>query len=299
MTNSRRTRLRLTDGRDLDVFESGPTNGPVLLFHHGQPGSCLPIRAISDAAHRLGLRFVTTSRPGYGDSTRQPERRMVDVVADSAAVLDFVGAERCLVAGWSAGGPHALACGARLAERVDAVAVIAGIAPYPAEGMDWVAGMSEDNAVWFGKALEGEAALRPLEDVWREQVLQTTAADLATAWSSFLAAVDRAALTGETGEELIENMREGYRLGADGSIDDGIAFTKPWGFALAEIAVPTLLWHGTEDLLVPFSHGKWLAARIPGVVAHLEEGEGHLSIGLGKIDRILEELVATRDRTGH
>jgi pimeloyl-ACP methyl ester carboxylesterase len=291
-------RLQLADGRALDVLASGPVDGPVLMFHHGQPGSCLPIRAITDTAHRLGLRFVTTSRPGYGDSTRQPGRRVVDVVADTAAVLDLVGAERCFVAGWSGGGPHALACGARLAGRVDAVLVLAGIAPYPAEGMDWLAGMGEDNVVWVGKALEGEAALRPLEEAQREQVLQATAADLAIAWNSFLSAVDRAALTGEAGEEWIEHMREGYRVGVDGSIDDGIAFMKPWGFALAEIAVPTLLWHGTEDLLIPFSHGKWLAARIPGVVAHLEEGEGHLSIGFRKIDRILRELVSAGDRTG-
>jgi pimeloyl-ACP methyl ester carboxylesterase len=224
----------------------------VLLFHHGSPGSCLPIRAVTDAAHHLGLRLVTTSRPGYGDSTRQPERRVVDVVADTAAVLDLVGAERCLVAGWSGGGPHELACGARLAERVNAVLVLAGVAPYPSEGLDWMAGMGEDNVVWFGKAIEGESAMRPLEQVQREQLRQATVADFVAAWSSLLPPVDRAAFTGEVGEDLILALREVYRLGVDGSIDDGLAIMKPWGFALAEIAVPTLLWHGTEDLMAPF-----------------------------------------------
>jgi pimeloyl-ACP methyl ester carboxylesterase len=108
-----------------------------------------------------------------------------------------------------------------------------------------------------------------------------------------LSAVDRAVFTGELGEELAGTMQEGLRVGVDGWLDDDLAFTKPWGFKLAEVAVPTLLWQGTEDLMVPISHGKWLAERIPGAVVHLEEGEGHLSIAFGAIDRMLRELVAT------
>jgi pimeloyl-ACP methyl ester carboxylesterase len=292
MTMSKRTTLRLADGRGLDLYESGPPGGQVLVFHHGTPGSCVPFRALVDAAHRLGLRFVTTSRAGYGGSTRHPGRSVVDVVADTAAVLDAVGAERCLVAGWSGGGPHALACGARLAERVAAVLVIAGAAPYLAEGLDFLAGMGEENVVEFSKALEGEAALRPYLEEQREQLRQGTAADLVTALSTIFPAVDRAILTEEFGEDLAANFHEGLRVGVDGWVDDDLAFVQPWGFALAEVAVPTLLWQGTEDLAVPIAHGKWLAERIPGVVAHLEVGEGHLSIAVGAIERMLRELVA-------
>ncbi len=115
MATSSRMQLRLADGRSLDLYESGPRDGAVLLFHHGTPGSRVPFRAIERAAHRQGLRVVTTSRPGYGDSTRHPRRSVLDVVADTRAALDAVGADRCYVAGWSGVGPHALACGARLA----------------------------------------------------------------------------------------------------------------------------------------------------------------------------------------
>lgn len=57
--------------------------------------------------------------------------------------------------------------------------------------------------------------------------------------------------------------------------------------------MPTYLWQGSEDLMVPFAHGEWLAGQIPGVTAHLEQGEGHLSVGIGALDRMLEELAAT------
>ncbi len=292
MATSSPMRLRLADGRSLDLYMSGPRDGAVLLFHHGTPGSWVPFRVIEHAAHRLGLRVVTTSRPGYGDSTRHPRRSVVDVVADTRAVLDAVGADRCRVAGWSGGGPHALACGAQLAERVDAVLVIAGVAPYQAEGLDFLAGMGEDNVIEFGRALAGEAALRPWLEEQAGQLREVTAADLVSALGSLLPSVDRALLTAEFGEDFAANIREGLRVGVGGWLDDDLAFTHPWGFALSEIAVPTVVWQGSDDLMVPFAHGQWLAARIPGVVAHLEQGEGHLSIGVGAIDQILQELVA-------
>jgi len=92
---------------------------------------------------------------------------------------------------------------------------------------------------------------------------------------------------------MAANLAEGLRSGVDGWVDDDLAFVTPWDFSLAEIAVPTFVWQGSEDLMVPFAHGQWLAVHIPGATAHLEHGEGHLSVALGALDRMLDELVAT------
>jgi pimeloyl-ACP methyl ester carboxylesterase len=282
--------VQLPDGRRLDVRVSGPAGGLPLVYHHGTPSSARPVRALERAVHARGLRLVTTSRPGYGDSTRQPGRSVVDVVADSDAVLAALGAQRCLTMGWSGGGPHALACGARLGAAA-AVLVVAGVAPYDADGLDWMAGMGEDNVIEFSAAVQGEAQLRPYLLREGEPLRNIQAADIVSSMESLLPDVDRAVLTGEYGEDLAAAFREAVRTGVDGWLDDDLAFARPWGFSLSEISVPTMIWQGSADLMVPFAHGQWLASRLPAASAHLEDGEGHLSVGLGKLDAMLDELV--------
>jgi pimeloyl-ACP methyl ester carboxylesterase len=287
--------VRLPDGRRLDMRVSGPADGVPLVFHHGTPGAATPVRALERAAHERGLRLVTTSRPGYGDSSRQRGRVVVDVVADTAAVLAAIGTERCLIAGWSGGGPHALACGARLGAAA-AVLVIAGVAPYGAEGLDWMAGMGEENIVEFSAAVHGEDELRSYLLPQREQLKDITAAGVASSLETLLPDVDRAVLTGEFAEDMAASFREAVRVGAAGWLDDDLAFASPWGFGLEEISVPVMIWQGSADLMVPFSHGQWLASHLPAASAHLQQGEGHLSVGLGALDRMLDELVAADSR---
>jgi pimeloyl-ACP methyl ester carboxylesterase len=284
--------LTLPDGRELELVVSGPEDGPVLLFLHGTPGSSHQMGAMQDAAATHGHRLVTFSRAGYGASSRRAGRRVVDDTDDVAAVLDHVGAESCVVAGWSGGGPHALACGARLSDRVRAVAVVAGVTPYDADGLDFLAGMGEGNVEEFGRALQGEAQLRgfvePLHDAFRGITADEVAAELDT----LLPEVDRGSLTGEFADWLAALFRQAVAVSVDGWVDDDLAFTVPWGFEPADVQVPTSVWQGSEDLMVPFSHGQWLAERIPGVTAHLEHGEGHLTVLLGALPRWVGELVA-------
>ena len=281
--------VRLPDGRRLAIRVSGPASGLPLVFHHGTPGAVTPFRALERAAHARGLRLVTTSRPGYGDSSRQPGRSVVDAATDTAAVLAAIGAERCLIAGWSGGGPHALACGARLGAAA-AVLVIAGVAPYGAEGLDWMSGMGEENVAEFSAAIQGEDVLRSYLRSPGEHLRDITAADIVSSLQTLLPDVDRAQVTGEFGEDMAASFREAVRAGVDGWLDDDLAFANPWGFSLDEISVPTMIWQGTADLMVPYSHGQWLASHLPAAMAHLEEGQGHLSIGLGALDRMLDEL---------
>ena len=152
--------------------------------------------------------------------------------------------------------------------------------------------MGKDNAAEFGAALEGDDALhaflaRPypeLKDVTPEGIIESL--------RSLLPSIDRAALTDEFGEDMAASFRKASRVGIDGWFDDDMSFVRPWGFSFDQVRVPTGLWQGDVDLMVPFAHGEWLAAHVPAVSAHLLAGEGHLSIGLGELDAMLDELVS-------
>jgi len=114
-----------------------------------------------------------------------------------------------------------------------------------------------------------------------------------SALSTLLPDVDRAVLTDEYGEDMARSFAEALRVGVDGWVDDDLAFVQPWAFDLAELKVPTFVWQGTEDLMVPCRHGQWLGEQIPGVTAHLEQGGGHLSVAVGSFARMLDELAGT------
>lgn len=260
-------------------YESGDPDGVVVVYHHGTPTSGLQARWWAEDAARKGIRFVSYDRAGYGGSTRHEGRSVADVAADIAAVADYLGADRFYTWGESGGGPHALACAALLPDRVIAAATIASVAPYDAVGLDFLAGMGQANVVEFGAALEGEATLRPLLDEMRDETLGASPASLLEVLDSLLPDVDKAALTGEHAEFLHATFQQSLKPGADGWLDDDLAFTRPWGFALASIGVPVLVCQGEEDLMVPFAHGRWLAGQLPGAETMLLPGEGHLSLG--------------------
>jgi pimeloyl-ACP methyl ester carboxylesterase len=289
------TPIVLADGRELDIQVTGPQHGIPLVMHHGTPGSLVRFRVIEEAVRRRGLRMVTYSRAGYGGSTRKPGRTVADIAADVTAVLDHIGAERCVTLGWSGGGPHALASAALLPRRVVAATTIASVGPYDAEGLDFLEGMGEGNIEEFGAALAGEAKLTAALDESAAELLGAGPDEVVESMSTLLPAEDLAVVVGEAGEELAAQISEGVRLGAAGWVDDDLAFVKPWGFAVQDIRVPVFLWQGDRDLMVPFAHGRWLAERIPGAVAHLMPGEGHLSVFTNRVDEVLDELVATLD----
>ena len=282
--------LNLPDGRVLDVQVSGPPDGAVFIWHHGTPGCLYQGGKKRRVLHDRGLRLATYTRAGAAGSTRNKGRAVADVAADMAAIADHLGADTFLTGGQSGGGPHALATGALLPDRVLAVLAVCAVKPYVGQP-DFLDGMGADNIEEFSLALQGEDALLPFLRKEREGILGADAEGVIRTLDSLLPDVDRAVLSGELGEDLIRNLQGGVQE-LDGWLDDDFAFTREWGFALDEIRVPTYLWQGSADLMVPFHHGEWLADHIPGVVTHLEEGEGHLSIQVRLFEQMIDEVMA-------
>jgi pimeloyl-ACP methyl ester carboxylesterase len=262
------TDLKLGDGRTLHVYDTGVDDADgrlAVLWHHGTPNIGSPPEPLFAASARLGIRWVSYDRPGYGGSTPRPDRDVASAADDASAVADALSIDRFGVMGHSGGGSHALACGALLPERVLGVVSVAGLAPFGAEGLEFFAGMSDSGVASLRAAAEGRAAKERYEASGAEYDPEMFTPE------------DHAALSGEW-SWLLDVVNPAVEAGPGGLIDDDLAYVAPWGFDPARVVAPVLLLHGGRDRVVPSSHGEWLTRRCPSAELWLSPDDGHISV---------------------
>jgi pimeloyl-ACP methyl ester carboxylesterase len=296
MQNESRRSVTAAKGRELEVLVTGPSDGLPLVFHHGTPGGVAVYPPMLAAATQRGLRLVLYARPGYGDSTPAAGRSVADAASDVAAILDSLSAPRFVTAGWSGGGPHAIACARLLPDRCLAAVSLAGVAPYTANGLDWLAGMGEENITEFAAAREGDPALTAMLTGAAAEMRELTAEQLSDGLGDLLSAADRDAMQGELADWLLALFQAGLRSGVAGWRDDDLAFVADWGFPLGPTAgsAPVAIWQGEEDRMVPLAHGQWLAANVAAERVHIVPAAGHLNLPFGAVFDELLELAAGR-----
>lgn len=278
------------DGRHLAVLVAGPRDGLPLVFHHGTPAGLVPLQPLIKAAASRGLRAVMYSRPGYGGSTALPGRSVADAAADVTAIVAALGAHSFVTAGWSGGGPHALACAGLLPGQCLAAASVAGVAPASAAGLDWLAGMGPENAAEFSAAKAGEEMLTPYLQAQAAVLRDVSAAEVAGALAGLISEADKAVLDGGFAEFLAASFRAAVRPGIAGWRDDDLAFVRDWGFPLDAIGTAAI-WQGDQDRMVPCAHGAWLASHVPGARARLRTGAGHLTFAVTGWDEVVADIV--------
>jgi pimeloyl-ACP methyl ester carboxylesterase len=287
-------RLEVIEGpgsRKLGAAQWGDPDGTPVFNLHGTPGSRLGRHPDENAVRAAGLRVITYDRPGYGASDRHAGRRIVNCAADVSAIADALGIDRFFVSGGSGGGPHSLAVAARLGDRVLAAECVVSAAPYDAAGLEFLAGMDPENQREFGWALQGEETLH--RELTREsaEALARLADDpskvLSDDWE--LDTSDRALLA-RTDLHIVfqDMMREAFRNGVWGWVDDDLALVTPWGFDLTEIRVPVTVRYGEKDVLVPAAHGAWLAANIPNPRVVISSDSGHLTSPEDRLKQLVE-----------
>lgn len=266
--------LRLRDGRLLAWAEYGEARGWPVFFFHGTPGS-RSFRPPDGITQRLRARLICVERPGYGDSTFQPRRRLLDWPDDVRQLADALNLDAFAVAAHSGGGPHALACAHALPGRVRAAAVIAGAGPPDAPGA--TEGMTPLNRFGFRF---GRYIPWPLGYLLIWWFFRARAADPAR----FLARddgrrppADDEILRDPTVRALcVQSEREAFRQGLRAFAWDVRVITRPWGFPLNEIKAPVHIWHGTADDAAPLSMARFMAAQIPNSELTIFENEGHM-----------------------
>lgn len=285
--------LLLTDGRTLGYAEYGSPDGPALFVFHGLPGCRLSVAELWNE-EPAEIRVVAPDRPGLGLSTFQPGRRFADWARDVRELADELGIERFLVAGFSGGGPHALAVAHGLADRVMAAGCIAGGGPIDTPGA--LESMGRANRMLFGLVRRASLLVRLMavpnayvSRHWPGKLLDSAAS------VKGLPEGDREAMASARLREINQRaVPETYRQGTRGFVHETVMYTRPWGFELAEITPPVRIWHGADDPYVAVAMARHLAEHIPDAALTVYPGEGHL-IAPKHWDEILAGLVSRGD----
>jgi pimeloyl-ACP methyl ester carboxylesterase len=285
----------VSGGGSLEVLVAGPQDGLPMVFHHGTPGGVAMYQPMVQAASERGMRPVFYGRPGYGRSTPRPGRRIADTASDVAAILSELGARHFVTVGWSGGGPHALACACLLPGRCLAAASMSGVAPFKADGLDWLAGMADENVGEFAAALAGDQQLATLLIQLAPALREVTGDQVAATLGGLVSEADTAMLRGDLADYLAASFRAGLSGGISGWRDDDLAFIADWGFALAVPggAAPVSVWQGDQDKMVPPAHGQWLARHVPAARTHLLAGST-LTLPFGAVFDDLLDLAGAR-----
>ena len=269
--------IRLSDGRILGYAEFGSNAGPPSFLFHGLPGSRLAIPEMWPE-EPVSVRVIAPDRPGVGLSTFQPGRRLPEWADDVRQLADALSVERFIVAGFSGGGPPALAVAHGLPDRVIAAGSIAGSgqfdSPKVLEGMNWV------NRMVVRLARTAPAALWLLVAPHARQVRRQPARVLEkAAGDRRVPGADREVMTSPRLRELMAAAApEAFRQGVRGFIHEAHITVQPWGFDPGTIEPPVSIWHGDKDANVPVAMARHLAERIPHSSLTIYPGEGHLIV---------------------
>ena len=280
--------ITLKNDRALAYAEFGDPGGRPVLFFHGMPGSRF-FRPPDEITTRLRVRLICMDRPGYGESTFQPGRSILDWPGDMAQLADHLGIEKFCIAGHSGGGPYVAACAFAFPDHIISAAVISGTGPVNSPG--GTLGMSSTSK--FGITL-GRFIPWPL---WQVMVwvfylrrAQDPAADMERGNGIRPMADDEQLRKPEVREDCLRSEIEAFRPGLRGLAWDAHLLTLPWGFPLEKIHIPFHLWHGTEDDQAPVAMARYIAGKIPGGKITIFENEAHLAL-FSHWEEILKGLI--------
>ena len=234
--------LLLPDGRNFAWRESG-SGAPLILIHGWGNSATL----FSELMTRLpDCHCLAPDLPGYGASTAAEQVELTALADDFIRWFDALGLETITLLGWSLGGMLAQELAARFPARVERLILVA-TTPRFVSAPDWPHGLA-DSAV---RALARDfkrAPIPTLESFWCRQFSGEGSIP-----SPLLPKIELTAALG--GLELLRQVDLRSQL--------------------SEITMPTLVLHGSHDVIIPIGAGRYLATTLPQALFHEVSGCGH------------------------
>jgi pimeloyl-ACP methyl ester carboxylesterase len=270
------TTVKLRDGRTLGYSQYGDPTGKPLFLLHGFPDSHITRHPDDALTASLGVRLIILDRPGIGLSEFKPAHSLFERVEDVVELADILNLPRFAVLGWSAGGPYARACAFKIPERLTAVGVACGFAPFDRPGA--LDGMPKEMRQFIPLLRRFPWMARLFMASLPRQYRKNPEKAFNKQFGAALSPEDKQVMARpDIRANLLEGAKEAMRQGASGpSMEMKLLFAFPWGFDLQKIACNVSLWYGDCDALVPLQMGNYLANTLPHNHLTVCQGEGHM-----------------------
>ena len=243
-----------TDKGPVEALVTGA--GPAIVVLHGALGGYDRARVYSYP--EAGYTFICPSRPGYLRTPLTSGETAEEQADLTAALLDSLGIKKACVIACSAGGPPAIQFTLRHPDRCWGLVMgnainaplsrLHGLITPVARaffGWDWFTWLGVNRGVLF--LLRPNLGLQTIGDPAKQAHIKA----------------------------MLDSMHPTSTRKA-GLLNDMTQFQEHDGYPLEEISVPTLVVHGTADIVVPYSQGVISAERIPGAEFLSIEGGTHL-----------------------
>jgi len=271
--------MQLSDGRTLAYLDTGDPGGRPLFYFHGGPGSRLEALIFEELNRQLGVRMISTDRPGYGLSDIAKGHTYLDWAEDVVALADHLGTDRFAVLGWSSGGPHAAAVAHEFPERLTVAAIVAGEGPYASDDYPQSVlvgdtfNASGANRLFIWSARNWAWPMRTLLRFSRVLMLKDPVGLAQSSGEGVMTAKD---IEFFTRRDFVAASIEALRQGEQGAMRDLTNERVAWPFELHDIAAPVLVFHGQDDKAVDPRVGEYVCTQIPSCdKVTMFPGEGH------------------------
>ncbi|KAI1500211.1 Alpha/Beta hydrolase protein [Biscogniauxia marginata] len=290
--------FELPDKRILSYAIFGdPESGKTVFHHHGFPSSHDEASGMGHVARELGVRLIAPDRPGYGSSTYQPSRRILDWPADLLALADHLQVDRFAVLGVSGGSPYALACCHQLPKsRCVGIGILSGLYPLSLG----LSGMMITNRILFAVAQWSTWLIAAVIDFKIGRIARDTdrperlERELAATFSS-RPKEDRDTWdrSPDFRQAMIGGLKGSLQAGGKAAAWEAYIYGHDWGFDIKDLKVEPgtmVMWHGTKDVNVPVTMAEKASKMIRNAELRVSKEDAHCSIMLAKEEEVVRTM---------
>lgn len=269
-------KLTLSNGRILAYEEYGDPSGHPIFYAHGGPGSRYEGVLFHQEAKNQNLRLICPDRPGMGESSYLENRSLLDYPKDICILADHLMIDRFGVLGWSGGGAHTIACAYEIPERLTCCISCSGYTNFselpnaieflPSKADQIAARLSQKGSLFFQLFFYLlYINVRYFPKLYFDTLYKSVCQE------------DREILEDSQLRALfLMDQKEAIKQKGKGVAMDSAVHYVDWGFKLKDISKRVVVFHGTEDTIVPYQYAQNLKQKIPDCTLYTLNKDGHL-----------------------